>query len=478
MADAVDEEKEGAINFLCKHSFKECSDLPRLPPLFSCAACDEWRQRLHRVRYNEFHKLKNRASISKRFQCQRASKGYGPIHIRVIANSSANSESPAPLAIASPLLDQSGCKRKNLRAAAIRKELDDKEALRRCLEENSVLNNSLEECRKKLKSTQAMLSRSRQCQQKLILQKPSKQSSPNEEEVDPFKKLCESIDKVFSVHYPGKDPQTKAKILLEALSGGILFHGEGVALLQELKRLYVRDIFKDWKVLKAFDCSSIGAFKTSTVKALHSVLDDQKIGLFPSPSSIDRARGLLDKYTMSEIGCRRELTKYGEVYFMNFDKVIRLLLKATGLYEKAQRTRVSLSFTADGALLLSSRTHVSCGVKITDIDGLHPVTKKPLAIPSSEENENEMVLNCMQSRELCAIMVMADAKDSKDLYEDVFKDFYEYSERLRMFGMPVQDGEPALHPFLVSHPQDMKSTQTVCKRGGNCKMKLFFLSPL
>jgi hypothetical protein len=71
-------------------------------------------------------------------------------------------------------------------------------------------------------------------------------------------------------------------------------------------------------------------------------------------------------------------------------------------------------------------------------------------------------------------MVMADAKDSKDLYEDVLKDFYEYSERLRMFGMPAQDGEPALHPFLVSHPQDMKSTQNVCKRGGNCKMKLFF----
>jgi hypothetical protein len=42
--------------------------------------------------------------------------------------------------------------------------------------------------------------------------------------------------------------------------------------------------------LKAFDCSLIGAFKTSTIKALNSVLDEGKIGLFPSPSAIDRAR--------------------------------------------------------------------------------------------------------------------------------------------------------------------------------------------
>jgi hypothetical protein len=82
--------------------------------------------------------------------------------------------------------------------------------------------------------------------------------------------------------------------------------------------------------------------------------------------------------------------------------------------------------------------------------------------------------NCLQSRELCAIMVLADAKDSKDLYEDVFRDFYLYLERLRIHGMPECDGEPALKPFQVMHPQDMKSTQTLSKQDGNCKMKTYF----
>jgi hypothetical protein len=67
--------------------------------------------------------------------------------------------------------------------------------------------------------------------------------------------------------------------------------------------------------------------------------------------------------------------------------------------------------------------------------------------------------------------VTADAKDSKELCSDVFKGFYEYSERLRIHGMPESDGEPALKPFISLHPQDMKSTQTVSKQGGNCKMK-------
>ena len=90
--------------------------------------------------------------------------------------------------------------------------------------------------------------------------------------------------------FPCKHAQTRAKLLIDALLSGLLFHGEAIPLLDEMKRLYVRHIFKDWKVVKAFDCSAISTFKTSTIKALHSVLDKDKIGLFPSPSAITRAR--------------------------------------------------------------------------------------------------------------------------------------------------------------------------------------------
>jgi hypothetical protein len=52
---------------------------------------------------------------------------------------------------------------------------------------------------------------------------------------------------------------------------------------------------------------------------------------FPSLSDIDRTRTLLDDYAMKKIGCERRATKYS-FYYMDFDQMIRLLLKATGLY--------------------------------------------------------------------------------------------------------------------------------------------------
>jgi hypothetical protein len=79
---------------------------------------------------------------------------------------------------------------------------------------------------------------------------------------------------------------------------------------------------------------------------------------------------------------------------------------------------------------MSSRTHVSCGVKITDVDGIHPLTGIPLGNCVDGDFDEKAWFNVMQSRELCAILFMADAKDSKELYYDVFKDVYDYSEKL------------------------------------------------
>jgi hypothetical protein len=245
--------------------------------------------------------------------------------------------------------------------------------------------------------------------------------------------------------------------------------------LNKLHVNYTRHIFKPWKMVKAYDCSSIGAFKTATIKALHSVLDDGKVGMFPSTSSIDQTRKILDDYCMEVIGCERKVTRHGEVYFIHYERAIRLLPKATGLYEKAQRTQVSLAFTADGAALTKSRTHVSCGIKITDPDGRHPITGLPLVENVVDEDEGgKSIYNCIQSKELCTILVIADARDSKELYYEVFRDFFDYALHISSHGIAASDDGPQLQPFLISFPQDMKSAQITSKKGGCCKTKKFF----
>lgn len=58
---------------------------------------------------------------------------------------------------------------------------------------------------------------------------------------------------------------------------------------------------------------------------------------------------------------------------------------------------------------------------------------------------------------MCCLMIIADAIDNKHLYEEVFKDYYDWGEKLRREGLPESDLGPKLMPFEVSHTTDMKA---------------------
>jgi hypothetical protein len=60
---------------------------------------------------------------------------------------------------------------------------------------------------------------------------------------------------------------------------------------------------------------------------------------------------------------------------------------------------------------------VSAGIKIADPRGMHLVTKQPLMMRTDTWDEQFLV----QSFELCALLIIADAHDTKAFYEDVLK---------------------------------------------------------
>jgi hypothetical protein len=78
--------KAGKINQLTSHKFIECSDLPYLGRIgiFSCSACDRWRQRIHSRGYGKA--ITRRDFLSDRYQCSREKRGLGPIKIRIVFN--------------------------------------------------------------------------------------------------------------------------------------------------------------------------------------------------------------------------------------------------------------------------------------------------------------------------------------------------------------------------------------------------------
>ncbi len=150
-----------------------------------------------------------------------------------------------------------------------------------------------------------------------------------------------------------------------------------------------------------------------------------------------------------------------------------MLRKACNLYELAQVDSVKVALSVDGANLFKGRTPVSTGIKITDERGLHPITKQPFWVSARENDDNDMFCK-IQTKEACCMMIIADAKDNKHLYEDVFKEYYDWGEKLRLEGLAASEFGPKLNPFTITHTPDMKGAWFLTNRGGGCKNKSIF----
>jgi hypothetical protein len=240
------------------------------------------------------------------------------------------------------------------------------------------MESTMEESRKKVKQSQTLMHYYKDKIQK-ICDKTRKMT------------VVASLKSALNGCFPNKHPLTKAKLLMDEISSSRLFNGEPLKLMQIFAQHYVRDLFKPWRMLKAADELSVGAFKTATVKALNKVRDYERLGLFSSASSVDRARAKLDQYAFELIGYERHGTVYGEVFYLNFENALHYLLKACELDQLATTENIKLSLSIVGADLFKDWTHVSAGIKITDTQGVHPVTKQPLFSVDADSNEEKIV---------------------------------------------------------------------------------------
>jgi hypothetical protein len=168
-------------------------------------------------------------------------------------------------------------------------------------------------------------------------------------------------------HLKGKHNSTKVKLLMEAIVTGNLFQGEAAKMMNEKIRAYIRNLFLPWRSMKAADVAAMGAFKSSTTNALHDMVDEKSEDLFSSVSTVSCVRRLLlHNHENQLIGWTQVCTKYGAVFYLNFEKALCLLLKACNLHEIATTMAVKIALAVDGADLFKGRTHVSTGVKITN----------------------------------------------------------------------------------------------------------------
>jgi hypothetical protein len=142
-----------------------------------------------------------------------------------------------------------------------------------------------------------------------------------------------------------------------------------------------------------------------------------------------------------------------------YEELLVYLLKLFQLEAAARdihQPPVQISITLDGADLSRNVTHVTAGVKINDVRSIDPVSGLPIGVQDSRK---------IQSRELCFPFKSLLAKDSKELYDNHFGNFFDFFKSVSANGL---DGG-AIRVDVTS-PQDQSSFWKALKRGGACKV--------
>jgi hypothetical protein len=124
---------------------------------------------------------------------------------------------------------------------------------------------------------------------------------------------------------------------------------------------------------------------------------------------------------------------------------------------------VQLACTLDRADISKFVSHVTAEMKLLDLHAIDPIVSHlPIGLEGSKK---------VQSRDLCFPFKMPLPPDTKTLYEEHFKDFFDFFSRLPLEGIP----ELLNNPISVSSPQDMSSMwKALEQQGGGCKVKTFF----
>jgi len=161
---------------------------------------------MHCVRMTQTRAV-DRSSMSQRYQCQRKTRGYGPIRIRVTVKGDTSLQPErveAATVEATPVehsvsdISRGRTSKRALEAAAISARLSHAQELKKMSDEkvlleekNKCLENGLQASKRKLRYTQEML---RQCRNDHKLRKLGKQSAVTGD----LQLLCQDIDKIFS----------------------------------------------------------------------------------------------------------------------------------------------------------------------------------------------------------------------------------------------------------------------------------------
>jgi flagellar biosynthesis regulator FlbT len=272
-----------------------------------------------------------------------------------------------------------------------------------------------------------------------------------------LKMIGDVIVAVMSIIISRTQAVTRVRTLYEVIFTNQLYGPVATeAVVREMSKSYARKhIFVPWKVLQSIDMAINGGINFTGIESLRKVenLDSYERGFLPSRSSVQRCAAELHELGQEKVPFYKVESELGEMYQFHYEKMLRYVLKTFQLDEIAQRDRVELCITLDGAELTKDLCHLTFGIKVTDARVIDPRDGSPLSYQEDGVFGN---LFRVQSRNYCFIMKTLLGKDSKAAYRE-FSDVFLFFEKVFKEGLPENRHGPKIVPLLIWSPQDLSS---------------------
>jgi hypothetical protein len=134
----------------------------------------------------------------------------------------------------------------------------------------------------------------------------------------------------------------------------------------------------------------------------------------------------------------------GKVIEFDLEKVLPVVLQATGLYEAAKEQRIGVPLSSDARNITKNLSIIIYGIKIKDRAAVCPITKRPLYIPDKNGKSAQTVV---QSYENCIPVKRIIGKETRGVVYAQLKVTFDKLTKEDGLGQDGEGLKPLISPW-------------------------------
>jgi hypothetical protein len=198
-------------------------------------------------------------------------------------------------------------------------------------------------------------------------------------------------------------------------------------ILKQAKRYFKEEVYTPWKILRCMDVNG-GKISLESIDLLRTIETDGKKyvsdTILWSSSTIKRVAKLVEEYA-NRIGLPFSIDRCpenigsGEVISFEPVPIMKLVLKATALFEEAKKRRITMPQSCDGTQVSKNLGVIIYGIKIADRAAVCPLSKRPVWL---HEADGQSAQSLIQSYENCIPLKLIVGKETPALINWALKD--------------------------------------------------------